>query len=68
MVEINKIEEIADDYTDYYPIGEYDKKGNLINIFEKVKTLNKENYIKSNYKKLLKENKLNLKKYNLIYF
>jgi len=33
-IELKEIEDIADDYTEYYPISEYDKKGNLIYYFE----------------------------------
>ncbi len=67
LIEINKIEEISDDYTNYYPIGEYDKNGNLINIFEQIKKLNEENYIKSNDLTLEEEYELNLKEDNILY-
>ena len=67
LIEINTIEEISNDYTNYYPIGEYDKNGNLINVFEQIKILNKENYIKSNDLTLEEEYELNLKEDNILY-
>jgi hypothetical protein len=67
LIEINKIEEIADDFTDYYPIVEYDKKGRLINIFDEIKILNKENIIKSKELTLEDEYELNIKEENILY-
>ena len=67
LIEINKIEEISDDFTNYYPIGEYDKNGNLINVFEQIKILNKENYIKSKDLTLEEEYELNIKEDNILY-
>ncbi len=66
-IEINKIEDIADDFTDYYPIAEYDKKGRLLSIFDEVKILNKENILKSKELTLEDEYELILKEQNILY-
>ena len=66
-IEINKIEEIADDFTNYYPIVEYDKKGRLISIFDEIKILNKENNLKSKEITLEDEYELILKEENILY-
>ena len=66
-IEINKIEDIADDFTDYYPIAEYDKKGRLLSIFDELKILNKENILKSKELTLEDEYELILKEQNILY-
>ena len=66
-IELKEIEDIADDYTEYYPISEYDKKGNLIYYFEQLKSKNVENELKSNELTLKEEYELNLKEEDILY-
>ena len=66
-IELKEIEDIADDYTEYYPISEYDKKGNLIYYFDHLKNINIENKLKSNELTLKEEYELNLKEEDLLY-
>ena len=68
-IDINIIDNIADDFTDYYPISEYNKKGNLIYPYDQMKELNK-NYsstFKSKEIDLDKENELNQKEKDILY-
>ena len=68
-IDINIIDNIADDFTDYYPISEYNKKGNLICPYDQMKELNK-NYsstFKSKEIDLDKENELNQKEKDILY-
>ena len=66
-IELKEIEDIADDYTEYYPISEYDKKGHLINYFDQLKNINIENELKSNELTLKDEYELNIKEEDIIY-
>ena len=68
-IEINIIDSIADDFSDYYPIAEYDKKGTLIYYYDQIKELNKENEgkLKSNEITLQQEYENNLKEKDILY-
>ena len=68
-IEITKIETIADDFTDYYPMAEYDKKGTLIYYYDQIKELNKENEgkLKSKEITLQQEYENNLKENDILY-
>ena len=68
-IEITKIESIADDFTDYYPMAEYDKKGTLIYYYDQIKELNKENEgkLKSKEITLQQEYENNLKENDILY-
>ena len=67
-IELNTIESINDDFTDYYPLAEYDKKGRLIFYYDQIKELNKNySYFQSNGFELEKEVELNKKENNILY-
>ena len=67
-LELNTIENINDDFTDYYPLAEYDKKGRLIFYYDQIKELNKNySYFQSNGFDLEKEVELNKKENNILY-
>ncbi len=67
-IELNTIESINDDFTDYYPLAEYDKKGRLIFYYDQIKELNKNySYFQSNGFDLEKEVELNKKENNILY-
>ena len=68
-IDINIIDNIADDFTDYYPISEYNKKGNLIYYHDQMKELNKKysSVFKSKEIDLDKENELNQKEKDILY-
>ena len=67
-IELNTIESINDDFIDYYPLAEYDKKGRLIFYYDQIKELNKNySYFQSNGFDLEKEVELNKKENNILY-
>ena len=68
-IEISNIDSVAEDFTDYYPIAEYDKKGTLIYYYDQIKELNNENKgkLKSNEISLQEEYENNLKENDILY-
>ena len=67
-IELNTIESINDDFTDYYPLAEYDKKGRLIFYYDQIKELNKKySSFQSNGFDLEKEVELNKKENDILY-
>jgi len=67
-IELNTIENINDDFTDYYPMAEYDKKGRLIFYYDQIKELNKKySSFQSTGFNLEKEVELNKKENNILY-
>ena len=67
-LELNTIENINDDFTDYYPLAEYDKKGRLIFYYDQIKELNKKySSFQSNGFDLEKEVELNKKENDILY-
>ena len=69
VLEINMIENIENDFSDYFPIVEYDKKGQIKNYNDKIKELNKENEGKLQFHEisLQKEYENNKNEKNILY-
>ena len=69
VIDINNIDNIANNFTDYYPIAEYNKKGNIIYYYDQMKELNKKysSVFISNEIDLEKENELNQKEKDILY-
>ena len=69
VLEINMIENIENDFSDYFPIVEYDKKGQIKYYNDKIKELNKENEGKLQFHEisLQKEYENNKNKKNILY-
>ena len=69
VLEINMIENIENDFSDYFPIVEYDKKGQIKYYNDKIKELNKENEGKLQFHEisLQKEYENNKKEKNILY-
>ena len=67
--ELNSLEEISNDLTEFFPTVEYDKKGKIINLFEEVKKKNRNNaeIYKSNEMIIQEEYELNIKEANILY-
>ena len=69
VLEINMIENIENDFSDYFPIVEYDKKGQIKYYNDKIKELNKENEGKLQFHEisLQKEYENNKNEKNILY-
>ena len=69
IIEINKIDNINEDLTEYYPIVEYNKKGDLICYYDQMKEKNKKysSVLKSHEITLEKEYELNEKENDILY-
>ena len=69
IIEINKIDNINEDLTEYYPIVEYNKKGDLIYYYDQIKEKNKKysSILKSHEITLEKEYELNKKENDILY-
>ena len=69
IIEINKIDNINEDLTEYYPIVEYNKKGDLIYYYDQIKEKNKKysSILKSHEITLEKEYELNEKENDILY-
>ena len=69
IIEINKIDNINEDLTEYYPIVEYNKKGDLICYYDQMKEKNKKysSILKSHEITLEKEYELNEKENDILY-
>ena len=67
--ELNSLEEISNDLTEFFPTVEYDKKGKIINLFEEIKKKNRTNaeIYKSNEMIIQEEYELNIKEANILY-
>jgi hypothetical protein len=68
-IQLNLIEDTLNNYTDYCTIIEYNKKGKIINSFEEIKKINKENegILKLNEMTIQEEYELILKEGNILY-
>ena len=68
-IQLNLIEDTLNNYTDYCTIIEYNKKGKIINSFEEIKKINKENegILKLNEMTIQEEYELILKEENILY-
>ncbi len=69
IIEINKIDNINEDLTEYYPIVEYNKKGDLICYYDQMKEKNKKysSVLKSHEITLEREYELNEKENDILY-
>ena len=69
IIEINKIDNINEDLTEYYPIVEYNKKGDLICYYDQMKEKNKKysSILKSHEITLEKEYELNEKENDILF-
>ena len=69
IIEINKIDNINEDLTEYYPIVEYNKKGDLICYYDQMKEKNKKysSVLKSHEITLEKEYELNEKENDILF-